>query len=103
GRAQGRRRLPAEPPDPPRAPRAVLVVPPAAEGRALKRSPRLLLLGLGALALFVAARLLPVASWLGAFRDWTAGLGAVGGIVYAAVYVAAALLFVPGFVLTIGA
>jgi uncharacterized membrane protein YdjX (TVP38/TMEM64 family) len=79
------------------------VVPPAAEGRALKRSPRLLLLGLGALALFVAARLLPMASWLAAFRDWTAGLGVVGGIVYAVVYVAAALLFVPGFVLTIGA
>jgi uncharacterized membrane protein YdjX (TVP38/TMEM64 family) len=79
------------------------VVSPAAGGRPLKPPPRLLLLGLGALALLLAARLLPLGAWTSAFRAWTASLGAWGAIVYGAVYVVAALLFVPGSLLTIGA
>ena len=51
----------------------------------------------------IAARTLPVAVWLQAFQGWVARRGALGGVLYGAVYTVAALLFVPGSVLTIGA
>jgi len=59
----------------------------------------------GALAvlLFVAARILPVQAWLRSFEDWVRGMGTAGMFLYAAVYVAAVVLFVPGIVLTLGA
>jgi uncharacterized membrane protein YdjX (TVP38/TMEM64 family) len=56
-----------------------------------------------AVALVVAARVLPVAEWLRAFQSWVAHQGPLGGVVYAAAYVLAALLFVPGSLLTVGA
>jgi uncharacterized membrane protein YdjX (TVP38/TMEM64 family) len=61
--------------------------------------------GLAALlvALFAASRLLPVAEWLRAFQEQVTGMGVMGGVLYGLVYVLAALLFVPGSVLTIGA
>jgi uncharacterized membrane protein YdjX (TVP38/TMEM64 family) len=52
---------------------------------------------------FVAVRVLPVADWLAGFQRQVAGLGARGGVLYGLVYVVAALLFVPGSLLTIGA
>ncbi len=55
------------------------------------------------IALFVAWRLLPVRDWLVAFQGWVRGQGVIGGLLYAVAYVAAALLFVPGAVLTVGA
>jgi uncharacterized membrane protein YdjX (TVP38/TMEM64 family) len=55
------------------------------------------------IALFAAWRVLPVQDWLKDFQDWIAGLGSWGGVVYGVAYVVAALLFVPGIVLTIGA
>jgi len=61
------------------------------------------LLGLAVVALVVAARVLPVGEWLRAFQAWTSGKGALGGVLYALVYTVAALCFVPGSVLTIGA
>jgi uncharacterized membrane protein YdjX (TVP38/TMEM64 family) len=61
-------------------------------------------LGLAAVAaVFAAVRLLPVNEWLAGFQRWVAEAGPWGGVVYALVYVACALLFVPGSVLTIGA
>jgi uncharacterized membrane protein YdjX (TVP38/TMEM64 family) len=54
-------------------------------------------------AVIAAGRLLPVTDWLKAFQAWVAGQGIVGVLAFAAVYVVAALLFVPGSVLTIGA
>jgi uncharacterized membrane protein YdjX (TVP38/TMEM64 family) len=60
-------------------------------------------LGLGVLFLFVAARLLPVADWLRDFNAWVKGLGPEGMVLYGLVYVIAAVLFVPGLVLTLGA
>lgn len=62
-------------------------------------------LGVGATAvgLFASWRLLPAREWLESFSVWVASLGVLGGVLYALVYVAAALLFVPGIVLTIGA
>ena len=59
--------------------------------------------GAGVIALIAAARLLPVREWLGSFQDWVGGMGPAGMVLYAAVYVAAVLLFVPGIVLTLGA
>jgi uncharacterized membrane protein YdjX (TVP38/TMEM64 family) len=60
-------------------------------------------IGLGVAAIIVAARLLPVQEWLNSFETWVKGMGAAGMLLYAAVYVAAVLLFVPGIVLTLGA
>jgi uncharacterized membrane protein YdjX (TVP38/TMEM64 family) len=54
-------------------------------------------------AVIAAVRLLPVVEVLTAFQGRVAGLGAWGMVLYALVYVLAALLFVPGSVLTIGA
>jgi uncharacterized membrane protein YdjX (TVP38/TMEM64 family) len=62
-----------------------------------------LALGAVGVALFAAWRVLPVSDWLKAFQDWIAGLGPWGGVLYGVAYVVAALLFVPGIVLTIGA
>ena len=56
-----------------------------------------------AVGLFVVWRLLPVAAWLKDFQDWISGLGPLGGVLYGLAYVAAALLFVPGAILTLGA
>jgi uncharacterized membrane protein YdjX (TVP38/TMEM64 family) len=53
--------------------------------------------------LFAAARLLPVGQWLEAFQARVGAMGALGGVLYGAVYVLAALLLVPGSLLTIGA
>jgi uncharacterized membrane protein YdjX (TVP38/TMEM64 family) len=58
---------------------------------------------LAALAVLGAVRVLPVDAWLTEFQRWVAGKGAWGGAAYALVYVACALLFVPGSLLTIGA
>ena len=55
------------------------------------------------MALLVAARLLPVREWLESFQGWVRGMGAAGMFLYGAVYIVAALLFVPGIVLTLGA
>ncbi len=60
-------------------------------------------LGAGVAALFVAWRLLPLNDWLREFQDWISGLGPLGGVLYGLAYVAAALLFVPGILLTLGA
>jgi uncharacterized membrane protein YdjX (TVP38/TMEM64 family) len=64
---------------------------------------RVVLAAAAALALLAAARLLPVAGWLDAFQDWVARQGAWGGVLYGIVYTVAALLFVPGSLLTLGA
>ena len=58
---------------------------------------------LAAAALLAATRLLPLEEWLRAFQERIDGMGALGGVLYGAVYVVAVLLFVPGSVLTIGA
>ena len=54
-------------------------------------------------AVFVAARVLPVGEWLRDFQSWVAQRGIWGGVIYGIVYTVAVLLFVPGSVLTIGA
>jgi uncharacterized membrane protein YdjX (TVP38/TMEM64 family) len=51
----------------------------------------------------LAARILPLASWLHELQDRVGHMGALGMALYAVVYWLGALLFVPGLVLTIGA
>jgi uncharacterized membrane protein YdjX (TVP38/TMEM64 family) len=62
-------------------------------------------IALGALVvgLFAAWRVLPLGQWLKDFQKWIEGLGPLGGVLFGLAYVAGALLFVPGAVLTIGA
>lgn len=62
-------------------------------------------IALGALVvgLFAAWRVLPLGQWLKDFQAWIEGLGPLGGVLFGLAYVAGALLFVPGAVLTIGA
>jgi uncharacterized membrane protein YdjX (TVP38/TMEM64 family) len=69
----------------------------------VKGAGRWLLLAAALVALFVGVRLLPLNDWLGALQHWVAARGALGGVLYGLAYVACALLFVPGSLLTIGA
>ncbi len=69
------------------------------------RAARLRWIALGGfvVALIVAVRLLPVAQWVQAFEAWVRGKGVWGGVLFGLVYVAGALVFVPGWIMTIGA
>lgn len=60
-------------------------------------------LGAVVIALFAAARLLPVTSWLKSFTEWAGHLGPLGFVCFVAVYAIATVLFVPGWPLTVGA
>lgn len=55
------------------------------------------------LALFAFSRVLPVGAWLEDFNHWVGGLGAVGPVVFALVYVVATVALLPGAILTVGA
>ena len=54
-------------------------------------------------AVALVYRLLPITIWLAAFRGWVGGLGPAGYAVYALVYAACVVLFVPASILTLGA
>lgn len=54
-------------------------------------------------ALVVAVRLLPLAAWLAELEHWVRAWGAWGALAFGAVYVVAALAFVPGSILTLAA
>lgn len=64
---------------------------------------RALVMVAAAAALFALSRLLPLEQWVAAFQRWVEGLGFWAPVIYGAVYVAAALLLVPGALLTVGA
>src|SRR5258708_5859580 len=55
-----------------------------------------------ALAAAVAARVLPLVSWLRQLQDHVAHMAGLGLVLYAVVYWVAVLLFVPGSLLTLG-
>lgn len=85
GRQEGAEQAPNEPPQR------------SARGR------RNVLLGLMLLGALVAAvTMLPVTSWLIAVVEWIRGRGAAGPAMFAVAYVLAAVLLLPGSVLTIG-
>lgn len=54
-------------------------------------------------ALFLLARALPIQTGVDRLERWVTGMGILGPVVFGAIYVAAALLFVPGAALTIAA
>lgn len=56
-----------------------------------------------AVALVVAARVLPVKEWVGDFNVWVQRLGPKGMVLYGLVYVVVAVLLGPAWLLTIGA
>jgi uncharacterized membrane protein YdjX (TVP38/TMEM64 family) len=53
--------------------------------------------------LLLVWRFLPIGDWMTRFQAWISRLGPLAALVYGLVYVAAALLFVPGSILTLGA
>ncbi len=63
---------------------------------------RLLWIG-GIAAVIAGVRLLPTAQWIESVNAWVESLGAWGPLAYGVFYVAAALAFVPGSAITIGA
>ena len=68
----------------------------------MSRLKLILLVALAAAAI-LAAFLLPVRELLVGFLSWVKGLGGWGPVLLAVAYVPAALLLVPGLVLTLGA
>jgi uncharacterized membrane protein YdjX (TVP38/TMEM64 family) len=70
-----------------------------------RRPPALkwVLLALAVAGVVVAGRLLPVAAWTKELEGWISSLGTAGYLAFYAIYVVAALLFVPGSALTIAA
>ncbi|MBI2925568.1 MAG: TVP38/TMEM64 family protein [Verrucomicrobia bacterium] len=64
---------------------------------------KLLLLALAAVGLLVAAKLLDAQSALRQLVEWLAGLGVWGPFLFVLVYIAACVLLLPGWVLTLGA
>ena len=78
--------------------------PPAPDPPSKKKPYRQLVVGgVGVVALFLAWRFLPVGAWLSDFNEWVGTLGAVGLLLFAAVYVLSTILLLPGAILTIGA
>ena len=59
--------------------------------------------GLAVLGIAAAAHFLPVGAWTKQLEAWISRLGGAGYVVFYAIYVVAALLFVPGAALTIAA
>ena len=59
--------------------------------------------GLAVLAAIVAVKFLPVADWLKGFNEWIKSFGPWGVVFYIGVYAIATVLFVPGWILTVGA
>ncbi len=64
---------------------------------------RLIALTAIVIALFLAAKFLPVQQWLRSFNDWVGQMGLAGIFIFIAVYAAATVLLAPGAILTIGA
>ena len=54
-------------------------------------------------AVLAAGRLLPVAAWLAHLEEWVRAWGPWGAVAFGAIYVVAALAFVPGSVITLAA
>jgi uncharacterized membrane protein YdjX (TVP38/TMEM64 family) len=59
--------------------------------------------GLAVIAAIVAVKFLPVADWLKGFNEWVKGFGPWGVVFYICVYAIATVLFIPGWILTVGA
>jgi uncharacterized membrane protein YdjX (TVP38/TMEM64 family) len=54
-------------------------------------------------AIVIAYRFLPISEWLKHFQTYVRGLGAIGYVVYIAVYAVCVVAFIPASILTLGA
>lgn len=59
--------------------------------------------GVGLVGAIVALVVGPTEQWLRGLIGWVEGLGAMGGVKFAVIYVAATILFLPGLILTVAA
>ncbi|MEP6810486.1 MAG: TVP38/TMEM64 family protein [Chthoniobacterales bacterium] len=64
---------------------------------------KLVALGVVVIALFGAAKFLPVEQWLKSFNSWVGQMGVAGIFIFIGVYGIASVLLLPGAILTIGA
>ncbi|MBI2516468.1 MAG: TVP38/TMEM64 family protein [Opitutae bacterium] len=69
----------------------------------LERSLKWLLLASALVALVASVKLLPVQAWLHAALGWLAEMGPWGPVLFVVLYAGAAILFMPGSILTLGA
>jgi len=69
----------------------------------LKHYWKSIALGVGLILLSTAVSFLPIAQWVKAFTDWIRHLGHAGAFIFIGVYALAAVLFLPGAILTIAA
>lgn len=60
-------------------------------------------IGLVVIGLIVAVKFLPVADWLKGFNDWVKGFGPLAVVFYIGAYAVATVLFLPGWIFTVGA
>ena len=71
---------------------------------AVKKWPwKWIAVGVGVIAVIAAVKFLPVAEWLKHFTEWIKGLGPLGILLYIAVYAIATVIFLPGWIFTVGA
>ncbi len=69
----------------------------------LKKYWKWIALGAVLIAISSAAAFLPVKDWVKAFSDWVQTLGALGVVLFIAVYALATVLFLPGWIFTVAA
>jgi uncharacterized membrane protein YdjX (TVP38/TMEM64 family) len=69
----------------------------------VSKSKKTVLLLVLVAALLAASRMLPVGEWLRTFLAWVDGLGSLAPFALGIAYVLACVLFVPGWILTLGA
>jgi uncharacterized membrane protein YdjX (TVP38/TMEM64 family) len=55
------------------------------------------------IAFVILLRVLPIAEWLEAFKAWVRGVGPIGYLYYALVYVVCCVFIIPALALTLGA
>lgn len=64
---------------------------------------QLIALAVVVIALFAAAKFLPLEGWLKSFNEWVSQMGVAGIFIFIAAYAIATVLLLPGVVLTLGA
>ncbi len=69
----------------------------------MKKYSKLIVLVLVVIALSILSAILPIKDWIRSFIGWVQQLGPSGVIVFIAAYALATVLFLPGWIFTVGA
>ena len=69
----------------------------------MKKYTKWILLVLIVVALLILSAVLPVKDWIRAFINWVQELGPIGVVVFVVAYALATVLFLPGWIFTVGA